>query len=414
MGNFANDGGGFYAKDVSVTLIETDLVRNTAKGFGGGIFTTGSDVNVEGGRFERNQTNSNKGGGIYAVVEGFDEVVLDIKKTKFSGNSSRNGGSAIAGVDGVEIIAHDVTFQRNATIGGKGGGAIFVDGQNRKQGKLKVTGKSLFQDNTGKNTNLGGGAVYGQQANIEIEDAQFRGNNITGAQDSAGGAIFSADFGQLTVDDSRFTRNFVEVERYGTGDGGAIASSNNTNVTITKGYFANNRVSGTGGAVRLDTGRHDISKTTFLANTARFFGGAVSFSGTAKTVVSDSLFQENVGGSGGALNIFGGTTEWKNKVRFIANTATKEPVSLAKGDGGGGIIRGGTHTFDDVIGDRNSAFQDGGFYISMAEIRKQTSLSAIVRLRAIGPVEMAVAPISQQEQQTMPMSSLQRRLIMCC
>ncbi|MEO0645606.1 MAG: hypothetical protein AAFZ17_05535 [Cyanobacteria bacterium J06650_10] len=360
-GNFANDGGGFYAKDSDITLLETDLVGNAAKQFGGGIFTTGSDLTIEGGRFERNRATSNKGGAIYAIEEGFDEVVLDIKKTTFSGNSSSNGGGAIAGIDGVEMIVHDITFQRNATTGGEGGGAIFVDGQNREQGKLTVTGKSLFQGNTGKDTTLGGGAVYGQQANIDIEGAQFRENNITGRNDSAGGAIFSTAFGQLTVDDSQFTENFVEVDRYGTGEGGALASSNNTNVTITKGYFANNRVSGTAGAVRLNTGSHHISQTTFLKNTARFFGGATSFSGTEKTVVSDSLFQQNTAGSGGALNIVGGTTEWKNKVRFIANTATKEPVSLAKGDGGGGIIRGGTHTFDDVIGDRNSAFQDGGF-----------------------------------------------------
>ncbi|MEM9485816.1 MAG: hypothetical protein AAGA83_19225, partial [Cyanobacteria bacterium P01_F01_bin.116] len=180
-------------------------------------------------------------------------------------------------------------------------------------------------------------------------------------QDAAGGAIFATDGSAVGVVRSQFLQNSVDVDRYSGGNGGAIASVNNTNVTISNSDFSQNYASGTAGAVRLIGGENTLTQVTFDRNSADFFGGAVTLNRTDHTVISNTLFQQNRSSDGGAFRVFGGSTTWENNVRFINNYAHGQAGGITSGDGGDGTIDGGTHRFDEIMADGNVADQDAGF-----------------------------------------------------
>jgi predicted outer membrane repeat protein len=132
--------------------------------------------------------------------------------------------------------------------------------------------------------------------------------------------------GALTVADSTFQGN----ARF------AIANLTSTSVmTITRSAFVQNQSTGFGGAI-YNSGRLDISNSTFLSNTApvSYEGGAIYNAATAATrghvTIRRSTFVDNNAGYGGAISNSGDIT--------LTESVLAGNVSTFNGGSGGGAL----------------------------------------------------------------------------
>ena len=360
--NEAGKGAGIYVSNGTLNLDDSQVTQNTAHYFGGGVFAKNkATINIEKSQIADNDAH-HKGGGIFAIEEGTKQIALNVQDSIIVNNTSRNGGGGIGSQGGVGIEIGGSTFRNNTTERGPGGGAIYSQGENSDRTVINISG-SRFEDNKAVNSNLGGGAIYGEKANITVvHNSSFINNSVIGSQDASGGAIFATNFSNLNIQQANFTDNKVNVARGGSG--GAIASFYGTTVNLKHTQFLHNSASETGGAMRLVGGtNHNLDHVHFTENTTRLFGGAISFSDTNETTVSNAWFVGNISqGDGGAMKLRRGNTHWSN-VRFVGNQATgaaQDPQ--VTGDGGVGILDGGNHSWHQVIATENRAAQDGGVF----------------------------------------------------
>ncbi|MEO1645379.1 MAG: hypothetical protein AAFR67_09350, partial [Chloroflexota bacterium] len=153
-------------------------------------------------------------------------------------------------------------------------------------------------------TNTGyGGAIY-NAGTLILNDTTFTNNNA----DDEGGAVYNHNNADLTVTNSTFTYNTVQVD-----DGGAI--DNHGTVTITNSTFEyNDAVGDDGGALWNDTGSTmSITDSTIQYNTAGDKGGAIANFGTltlTNTLVENNTAAQSAGAiyvDTGSLTITGGT-----------------------------------------------------------------------------------------------------------
>ncbi len=143
------------------------------------------------------------------------------------------------------------------------------------------------------NSALNGGAIFAENANLEIRMSTFEGNEAA----NAGGAIYtrSGRNASLIVEDSEFARNAVL----------GIKADDMAEETSVANDSEAKRICGTGGAILAHSPLSiDIRASVFVANTGCKGGGAVSVvdrgGGGVDTdfnrvfTVSDSVFRDNV------------------------------------------------------------------------------------------------------------------------
>ncbi|CAM9905273.1 unnamed protein product [Scytosiphon promiscuus] len=315
--------------------------------------------------------------GITAVIEGstfgnlFDvysdgTLTLDnlFLEASDMSSSSRNGGAIYAytfhdetsetfeplSPAAVNII--DCTFWNYTVASGYGGaiycercelsifGAAFTSNHGSLLSDAPFRGGAIYS--TDSAVHIGGGttfanvwaslgaAIYSNSSELRVEGGtMFTGNSAYG-----GGAIFS-EYSKLHIDGGvAFTRNSA-----GSFGGGAIHSEHSElhidgNVT-----FFNNSVESSlagGGAILSVEDRLNISgNVAFSWNTAEQIGGAIAVVGPLD------------------LSIIGAT--------FTSNWIVDEFTTPS---GGGAVwvdsVGGGTHYFEDLVFDNNSATSDGG------------------------------------------------------
>ncbi|HBO45269.1 MAG TPA: hypothetical protein DD670_15340, partial [Planctomycetaceae bacterium] len=213
-------------------------------------------------------------------------------------------GNAPGGVDGVLII------------NGPGADLLTINGRGTSQ---------LFQ--------------------IAEATAEISGVTLTGGYTRANGGAIQLQSGFLTVADCVFTANRAR------GDGGAIASTGISSLTVINSDFVGNGASKSGGAVSAATGTIVVESCSFTRNAATHDGGAIrNASGSIR--VSASTFTNNVAGkSGGALRNSAGTI-------VIADSSFS--ANQAKLDGGAVYNASGQVTASASTFANNSAGKNGG------------------------------------------------------
>ena len=199
----------------------------------------------------------------------------------------------------------------------------------------------IFENNNGaykgSYDNVFGGAIYSSKGNVLIESSTFRNNHAT-----YGGAIYSSNT-NLKVIDSTFDSNYAY--KYG----GAIASENNSDLTVINILFNNcYTLTNAGGAIYAKESTLNVKKSNFTSCNATF-GGAicdlnsnsiidsinannniVNYQGGAiykmygTITVSSSSFDSNKGLSGGALFIDNSSEVSIKSSKFNSNEATYE------------------------------------------------------------------------------------------
>lgn len=292
------------------------------------------------------KNGSKVGGNGGAIANTF--ATTDISGTTFTNNTAAANGGAIynhkfinddaegtdTGLGGVMTIRDSVFSENSATTWG---GAIFNDGTMTLGDGVSFTGNSAYA----------GGAVWNDGKMEIAPGTKFVGNNSK----HAAGALYNSSTGTL-------------------GDLIGVVFENNTAVF---GGAINNSKTSTGikgGTINL------ISKSHFIGNSAgKSQGGAIRNQGTISTI-TDSVFDSNVAGNGGAINngTLGSVVEGIYKTTFINNTAI-----AAGGNHQGGAITNAGHIgiIDETVFESNRAGKIGG---AIANVTPQNNGSGLAEV----------------------------------
>lgn len=240
---------------------------------------------------------------------------------------------------------------------------------------------SFTDCNFSLNTSLG--TNTGGAVLIRNSSGTFANCYIARNTAAQGGAIGGQNAGSITIDDCTLFDNTANF-------GGALYPSDLT-VTITDSLFNSNQA-GAGGAIESSFGATlNISSTDFFANqSTSSSGGALSLSGGSVTA-KNSRFQSNTSvATGGAIAVAGGSPRFLN-CQFIANSSLSA--------GAGVIVQAGSPVFAGCVFRNNTAASFGSAFsasgasaggsIVNCTIINNTSDFAGCAVRASGPLTIA-------------------------
>ena len=325
-------GGALYISNSNIKVQQSLFKENTVTYMGGAIYmqnTRGSFVNCT---FERNTAKSlpdkkTTGGAIASL----DWSNITVQKSLFKENTATYSGGAIL-MQKTRGSFVNCTFERNSAKSlphkKTAGGAISsLDWSN-----ITVQ-QSLFKENT---VTYSGGAIHMQKTRGSFVNCTFERNSAKSLRQKLGfgGAISSHDWSNITVQQSLFKENtatydggaihmrktrgsFVNCtfERNSAKSlphkktaGGAISSLDWSNITVQQSLFKENTATCSGGAILMQKTRGSFVNCTFERNSAKslpqkvVFGGAIASLDWSNITVQQSLFKENTATySGGAI-----------------------------------------------------------------------------------------------------------------
>ena len=266
-------------------------------------------------------------------------LVVDVDATEnlagvHDGYISTENGS-VAQVLGVLNVSDGAQFTNNKTD--RNGGAIFNSGTLTLGDGVSFTGNSAYA----------GGAVWNDGKMEIAPGTKFVGNNSK----HAAGALYNSSTGTLD--------NLIGIvfENNTAAMGGAINNSK-TSASVK------------GGTINL------ISKSHFIGNSGgKSQGGAIRNQGTISTI-TDSVFDSNVAGNGGAINngTWGSLVKGIYKTTFINNTA----VATGGNHQGGAIVNAGhIGIIDETVFESNRAGKIGG---AIANVTPQNNGSGLAEV----------------------------------
>lgn len=275
-----SEKGFVLLSDVTGVLLENCLFADLVGSTLAPLVLVGSRVGISGCEFSRN--SQARSGGLHAT----DSVTV-VSKTVFTSNAGLSFG-AIGALEGTRVAIRNCTFWDNTggtetePLGGFVAGALFAF----KNALIDIKNAN-FTGNVA--IGAGGGAITTVNKCIStILDTLFMGNS------GDSGAIAALQFSQVTVTGSEFRSN------KGTNLSGVITARIRSKLTVNGTQFSLNSA-GTG--CMLAMGGSDISMhdAVMANNEGVTWGGVVSVvEGGALTII-ESLFVENLGAIGGAI-----------------------------------------------------------------------------------------------------------------
>ncbi|MGB2690935.1 MAG: choice-of-anchor Q domain-containing protein [Thermodesulfobacteriota bacterium] len=345
--NGASKVGGAIFNSEELSVDSCEFSNNQASG-GGAIFNSARGIitEIKDSNFIMNTAYTGGAIALEGIIEDIiirladEEMIQEPTLGKISGstfdqnNADRQGG-AIAATSGATIYEISSTSFTNNEAGENGGGAIYIDGEERdieqeaagESRASEVLAETKYHLNTlsdcefNNNTAPAGGAILNISGKIAmIADCNFIGNNAIGIENTkAIGVETAAD---------------PEPEPTNTAAGGAIANVGGLIVDMMRTTFSSNTSLGFGGALvnaaqrsndapkeltaqRLDPEEPDFQRAliiniqdcTFDENVARISGGAIA-NGSSSIEMVNTTFSENAADeTGGAiynLDIAGG------------------------------------------------------------------------------------------------------------
>ncbi len=209
-----------------------------------------------------------------------------------------------------------VSAQNNNSTGGCAAGladAVATDYIRLRQ-DVSLTGSTaglsskLVVDGLGKTVSVAAGATGVRHFVSAGGDLTLRNITLSGGNASQGGAIHSS--GTLTMEDCVVKNSSASLE------GGAIHIWDaNSDTTIDRCAFINNRSDSNGGAINIALGELTVSNSTFIGNSCASNGCAI-YVGGAKVDLAHNTFWNNVSDSSGNITAVrgGGTTQLLNSI----------------------------------------------------------------------------------------------------
>ena len=364
-------GGAISSDDWSNITVQQSLFKeNTATYMGGAILmqkTRGSFVNCT---FERNSAKSLShkkpaGGAICSL----NLSNITVQQSLFKENTATNNGGAIR-MQKTRGSFVNCTFERNSGKSlphkGTAGGAILSCAWSN----ITVQ-QSLFKENTATHI---GGAIFMRKTQGSFVNCTFERNSAKSLphKKTAGGAIFSLDWSNITVQQSlfkentatymggailmqktrglfvncTFERNSAKSLSHKMPAGGAISSDYWSNITVQQSLFKENTATYMGGAILMRKTRGSFVNCTFERNSAKSLsqkqpaGGAICSLKLSNITVQQSLFKENTAtNNGGAIRM------QKTRGSFLNCTFERNSVKHRQIDDFGGAVCAGYFSY---------------------------------------------------------------------
>ena len=374
--SYTTGGGIRFASEnnAKVTVKNTVISDNTAKGYGGGFVIgatgagtsnqlTGSEFNFENLEI-KNNTSSGAGGGI-CMQSG--EYTVNIGSTVISGNKAAGyGGGIYSNVTGTVNLNDGVQVINNTSSSNGGGVASSTKAFNVKSGVVIDDNKSSTQ----------GGGVYVGSGSFNVYDGAEINRNTSinyGGGISVNGATVNITGGKITENDC------IGVTNNGnTGWGGGIYLEKNTNeigstLNMSGGEIGKNKALRNGGGIYANSSSTvNLSDNAVVKENTSSIGGGVYGYASKLNIADNAKVSENVAssnagglyiGENAVLNMSGG--EVSNNV---SKATTINPNSPVGGGGilfaysqyatsGAGVISGGKITGN------TAAFDGGGIFL---------------------------------------------------
>lgn len=353
--NTAPNGGAIqFLQYGSVELTKSRFINNTADYNGGAVFINGNELSITDSEFIHNTASMYAGGAVYVYnsaninfsnlnfTDNFANtsggaIIWDcddgkINQSNFINNSAKQNGGAIYLQESKNCNLTDSTFIYNDA---STGGAIYWDIDNG------TISNSTFISNSAE---YNGGAVHWTGTEGTIADSKFD-NNVAGYN---GGAVFWYEDGSYIVN-SEFINNTALAHA-----GGALYLYSRTYGDISKSTFIGNSAKTEGGAVFWYCGEGEIVYSDFTNNKAMYAGAVFCYAEQPTLIFNSTFTNNNASIDGGALYWYGKNSKVKSS-QFTGNIA---------GNNGGAIILNDTGTFEDVNFTENKAKSGAGIYTS--------------------------------------------------
>eukprot|EP00762_Andalucia_godoyi_P003025 ANDGO_04118.mRNA.1 Teneurin-a len=303
-------GGLFVDGNSRVSIIGSTFDSNRCRGFGGALLLSlNSTLNIVDSNFMYQTVFSfgissfgsvAKGGAVYVL----DNSVIRIDNSTFLSNFSPDNGGGIAAVSPAALSVYNVSCLQNSA-GSLYGGCLHIT---NASSAISIV-NSFFSGNTAQ---YRGGAVFisGASGPLIFSGNVWQANfvQLTGAGSGAGD-LFAASAVALSLQKNTFSQSGA------IGSGGSIALLDVISTDIVSCSFSATGSTLNGGAVNVQRSQKfpasacslALSATTFTGTTSGFCascqGGAVFVDTACAITVTNSSFQGNIGGVGGAIAV---------------------------------------------------------------------------------------------------------------
>ena len=388
--NKATDG---YGADVDIprgfnvtqTIKNSKFINSNAKGYGGAIRISSTNINIINSSFT-NTVSSDNGAAVYisnasasskpsrpantvesVIIDGcnftgtetyhavyvYSKCNVSVTDSNFVNNVAGENPCIYFNGPMTSITLKGTNFTDN-TATNSNGGALSVTISNSG---LSSIDDCVFTNNKANVTNSKGGAVYLSNNDIALNGCDFISNTAYygGALylDSCTGAditdstfsnnkatAINSDGGAIVIESSPTNIYSCEFDGNSAITGGAIhiKSTNSPTVTIDKSKFTNNKATRftdngdycDGAAIRWDSTGGVLNNSIFINNVADGYAGAICWDSTTDFSTTNSSFINNAAKRGGALYI-------RNSLTNMIITKTNFTSNKANDDIGGAI-----------------------------------------------------------------------------
>ena len=384
-------GGGIAAKLGTVTLDDTTVENNQAVN-GGGLFHLGiavpGSLTLQNGSVIRNNTASSMGGGLFL----WGNVGLKSDNSEISGNKALYG-AGIAASQYTAAFASPKLELVDTKVNNNGDASTVMGGGIYAASGVTVTSKNTkFLGNT---ANTAGGILLYLNSSADLDNSEVSGNKATGngggvcvydatcslttsngtvfRENSGyrGGGIFSSG-GTVTVEDSTFEKNTA------TDDGGAIAATQNSPLTVRSSKVLENKAADTAGGILAEKSTLEVTDSIIDGNRASVGGGLyiadIDAPGETKedkpehTITRTEITNNTADGQG----IGGGIYLGAQKLTITDSKLTGNNTISKNGQTQGGAIVAyspGDFTLDNTLIQGNTADVGGGIHVLSTKLR---------------------------------------------
>ena len=385
----SNLGGGVYVGNNSdVTITDSTLEGNTAASQGGAIVAySGRNITLDNTTVKGNKAisggaihalgtavtdthitlennteftgnNATSGAGIYAYTIAGNPLQIDILNSKINNNTATSYGGGIFAYNGVKVRADGADISGNTAA--NAGGLFLWSNSSADLNNSEVSGNKA----TG---NGGGVCVYDATCSLTASNGTvFRENS-----GYRGGGIFSSG-GTVTVEDSTFEKNTA------TDDGGAIAATQNSSLTVRYSKVLENKAADTAGGILAEKSTLEVTDSIIDGNRASVGGGLyiadIDAPGETKedkpehTITRTEITNNTADGQG----IGGGIYLGAQKLTITDSKLTGNNTISKNGQTQGGAIVAyspGDFTLDNTLIQGNTADVGGGIHVLSTKLR---------------------------------------------
>ncbi len=392
-GNKGSDGGGVYASESRVSILDSSITENVASGSGNGLYARLSETEITNSTISHNSASLTPyfGGGIHnaggpltitgsvvshnsAVLGGgvsqAGEGLLTITDTMISDNVgggirvaiseaiisdsviTRNSLAFGAGVqsDASTVSIIDTVVSKNRSVTGLGiGGGI-----HNNAGKL-----SLLRTRVVDNEALTGGGIHSTEQSVfggAVGEAEIVDSTISGNAATHGGGIYNLGV-PLTIVETTIDQNTA------VSAGGGLLNAGAGEVHVERSTFSNNSSQSDGGGIYNATGGTVVvTNSTLSGNEAGYFGGGIFnvHTGSLVELHHSTVVQNRANvafsdfGFGGGIYLSNGTHAMLDQTIVAGNiwAAGSPRWSDIETDAGGSLTAGSAYN---LIGDPATA-----------------------------------------------------------